>query len=405
MTDRWPRFTRLRLTVPLLAALAVAGCQSADNELTVVVIPKGLTHEFWQSIHRGAERAAADLNAAGRARPVRIIWDGPLRERDSLEQIRIVDRRISYGVNGIVLAPQHSQTMTAPVHRAVDAGIPVVIIDSGLNRPDLFIKYVATDNYNGGKLAAEHLLRVLEQAGNKAPRLVLFRYAVGSESTEQREKGFEDEVNRRIKEQKDRGEPAITWVSTDKYAGATRDSAQREASPLISQFRDQIDGIFAVNESAAGGMLTVLRSLGLAGKVHLMGFDSSPDLLQAVRTGEIDGLIVQDPYLMGYLATWTLVKHLEGSRVNGGDLSLAPKFHLTTFEEEPVVNDGKKGKYLSTGEYIIVRDKRPYWPTSNMWDVDEPGAKKLFDPEHQRQRVISPKLWPVREDAAGKGRP
>jgi ribose transport system substrate-binding protein len=379
MSDRRLHRPRLRIAGPLLAALALAGCQPAAPDLSVAVIPKGLTHEFWQSIHRGAERAEADLNAAGRERPVRVIWDGPLRERDSLEQIRIVDRRISYGVDGIVLAPQHSQTMVAPVQRAVDAGIPVVIIDSGLNRPDLYLKYVATDNYNGGKLAAEHLLRVLEQAGNLAPRVVLFRYAVGSESTEQREKGFEDEVNRRIAEQKARGEPTITWVSNDKYAGATRDTAQREASPLISQFRDQIDGIFAVNESSAGGMLTVLRSLGLAGKVHLMGFDSSPDLLQAVQTGEIDGLIVQDPYRMGYLGTWLTVKHIDGYDVNAGG----------------------REKNFSTGENVIVRDKRLFPPMPNMFNADERAARELFDPDLQRQRTITPPTLPRLTAAKG----
>ena len=109
---------------------AAAGCAPAPPEYRVVVIPKGLTHEFWQSIHRGAARAGEDL-ARELGRPVEVIWDGPLRERDALEQIRIVDRRISTRVDGIVLAPQHSQTLVGPVHRALEQGIPTVVIDSG----------------------------------------------------------------------------------------------------------------------------------------------------------------------------------------------------------------------------------------------------------------------------------
>src|SRR5438874_3948845 len=130
--------------VPLLP-----GCHEPEAAFTVVVIPKGLSHEHWQSVHRGADRCAADLLAEEGLR-VRIVFDGPLRERDAIEQIRIVDRRVATGASGIVLAPQHSRTMTACVERADDAGVPVVIIDSGLAEPGHFIKYVATDNYNGG---------------------------------------------------------------------------------------------------------------------------------------------------------------------------------------------------------------------------------------------------------------
>src|SRR3954463_959006 len=139
---------RLLLTV---FALAVAGCQRPAADLRIAVIPKGMTHEFWQSIHRGAVRAADDLRQTDNLN-VEVIWDGPLRERDALAQIRIVDRRISTRVDGIVLAPQHSQTMVGPVQRAVEQHIPVVVIDSGLDRPDLTIKYFATDNRNGGRL-------------------------------------------------------------------------------------------------------------------------------------------------------------------------------------------------------------------------------------------------------------
>src|SRR5919201_1425089 len=95
-------------------------------------------------------------------------------------QPRIGDRRISTRVDAIVLAPQHSQTMVPPVRRAVEQHIPVVIIDSGLDDRDLIVKYIATDNYNGGVLAARRLLDVLKAEGKAAPRIILLRYAVGS---------------------------------------------------------------------------------------------------------------------------------------------------------------------------------------------------------------------------------
>src|SRR5262249_34516689 len=150
--------------------------------------------------------------------------------RDAMEQIRIVDRRVSAGVTGVVLAPQHSQTMAAPVQRAVEHGVPVVVIDSGLERDDLYVKYVATNNYRGRWLAGRHLIKLLRADGKNEPRLVLFRYQYGSESTMQREQGFEDYVNAYIKA--NGLDPARVWLSTDKYAGATKDSALKEATPL-----------------------------------------------------------------------------------------------------------------------------------------------------------------------------
>ncbi|MBL8793724.1 MAG: substrate-binding domain-containing protein [Planctomycetia bacterium] len=341
-----------------LLSLGLAGCAPPDDILRIVVIPKGLTHEFWQSIQRGAEQAAADLTAQGT--PTRIIWDGPLRERDALAQIRIVDRHVSTQVAGIVLAPQHSQTLTAPVQRAVEQGVPVVIIDSGIARPELALKYVATDNYQGGRLSARHLLRVLREKDGKAvPRLVLFRYQVGSESTERREQGFEDEVNDFIREHQ--LDPQAVWLSKDQYASATKDSAMKAAAPLVNRLRDRIDGIFAPNESSASGMLETLRSLGLNGQVRLMGFDTSDPLLQGIEAGDLDGVIAQDPYRMGYLGVWTLARYLKGDDVNAGGTQ----------------------RNLGTGEYVITRD-----------NLHQPEIQALIRPELQRARQLEPPVFP-----------
>src|SRR5439155_15309070 len=121
-----------------------------------------------------ADRAAADLKKQF-GFDVEVLWDGPLKENDAQEQINIIERNVARRVHGIVLAPQHSETMVPPVERAVQHGVPVVIIDSGLARPDLYLKYVATDNYAGGRLAARRLLDVLAKDGKPAPRLVLVR--------------------------------------------------------------------------------------------------------------------------------------------------------------------------------------------------------------------------------------
>src|SRR5437667_6385979 len=130
----------------VVACLALCGCGGAKQayKYRIAVIPKGLTHEFWQSIHRGALRAAADLKAQ-KGIAVDIDWDGPLKENEAQAQISIIDRKIAARVSGIVLAPQHSETMVPPVRKAVEAHIPVVVIDSGLSPEgqQLMVKYVA----------------------------------------------------------------------------------------------------------------------------------------------------------------------------------------------------------------------------------------------------------------------
>ncbi|GIW87883.1 MAG: hypothetical protein KatS3mg108_2207 [Isosphaeraceae bacterium] len=209
----------------------------------IMVIPKGATHVHWQSVHYGAQRAAAEL---GR---VELLWLAPTKEDDRLEQIALVQRAVAARVDGIVIAPLDAQALVAPIEDAIGAGIPVVIIDSALasSQP---VAYVATDNYRGGVLAAERLAELLDGQG----RVILLRYAPNSEATEQREKGFTDTIARY---------PGITLISQDQYAGATAESAQRIAQQLITRFRGEFDGIFTPNESSTVGMLRALEDAGM----------------------------------------------------------------------------------------------------------------------------------------------
>jgi ribose transport system substrate-binding protein len=353
------------LAAALGACIALSGgCGGCGDsqpaaKYKIAVIPKGLTHEFWQSVHRGAEQAGRDSTEQGIS--TQILWDGPYKEDDAKDQIDLIQVMLSKKVNGIVLAPQHSETMVDPVKRAVRQGVPVVVIDSGLNAEDEIVKYIATDNYHGGEVAAENLLRILREEGTTAPKLVLFRYAVGSESTEKREKGFIDFVEKEIKKQEEAGvneDERIRWLSKDQYAGATKETAKDAAAPLINRLRERgIDGIFAVNESAAAGMLSALRSQKnkIPNKVHFVGFDSSDDLLQGLEAGDIDGLVVQDPYKMGYLGVWTMVQYLEG------------------FDVTP------QGKREGTGENWVTKA-----------NLNDKCTRELFEPDLQKARTIKP---------------
>ncbi len=291
--------------IPLLFVLCAVliGCTATPNgkkKLTIAVIPKGTTHEFWKSIHAGSNKAAAELAAQGTE--IEVIWKGPLREDDREQQIQVVEGFAAQGVSGIVLAPLDNRALVRPVADARQAGVPTVIIDSGLESDDI-VSFVATDNRKGGSLAADRMGQLLDGKG----KVLVLRYAEGSASTTERETGFLEQIKQKF--------PEIELVSTDQYAGATRDTAKRAAENLLNRFGDQVQGIFTPNESSTAGMLLALQDIGKAGKVSFVGFDVSQNFIDAMNKGELHGIVVQNPFNMGYLGVRTMVDNLLGRTV------------------------------------------------------------------------------------------
>jgi ribose transport system substrate-binding protein len=280
----------MRLPLALAALALPLASHAADYQ--IAVIPKGTTHEYWKSINAGAVKAQRELLAA--ATNVTLIWKGPLLEDDREQQIQVVENFVGRGVSAIVLAPLDSRALVAPVEDAIKAGIPVVIIDSAL-KSTMPSSTVATDNRKGGQIGARRLGTLLGGKG----RVVMLRYEVGSASTEEREAGFLDVMKSEF--------PGIELISTDQYGGATRETAFKAAQNLLNRFGAQMDGIFACNESTASGTLLALREQGLTGKVKFVGFDANDQLVKALRQGDVQGLVVQDPFKMGYLGVMTAV--------------------------------------------------------------------------------------------------
>lgn len=290
---------RLGLTLALIT-LTSCGKKTEGNAYTIAVIPKGTTHEFWKSIHAGAVKAQQELAAKGVL--VEVIWKGPLREDDRDQQIQVVENFTSRKVSGIVLAPLDSQALVNPVESAVQAGIPVIVMDSGL-KSDKYVSFVATDNFKGGQLAGEYLAKLLNGKGN----VILLRYAVGSASTEEREKGFLEAMTKF---------PEIKLISADQYAGATRETAYQASQNLLNRFGNEVNGLFCVNEPSTIAMTKALRDIGKGGgKVKMIGFDAGSQSVLDMKNGDVQGLAVQNPVLMGYLSVMTMVKHLQGEKV------------------------------------------------------------------------------------------
>jgi len=330
-------FLRL-LRLVALAVLAftlgdVAACSRGQSSkaYAIGVVPKGTTHEFWKSIHAGAIKAARELD--GRGIKVNITWKGPLREDDREQQVQVIEGFLSQGMNGIVLAPLDERALVRPVEEAKRAGIPTVIIDSDL-ASDQTVSFVATDNLKGGELAADRMGQLL---GNKG-RVLLLRYQEGSASTTFRENGFLQRMKGAY--------PGITVISSDQYAGPTRDTAKRTAENLLNRFGSNLQGIFCVNESSTAGTLLALQDIDKAGKIAFIGFDSSQPFIDALQNGQLQGLVVQNPVNMGYLGVMTMVDHLQGKRVQ---------------------------RRIDTGVWMITRD-----------NLDTPQSQELLKPPIDR---------------------
>lgn len=302
-------FSRLIPCLALSLMVSLFGCGQADRQssgekgsdaparLRIAVIPKGTSHEYWKTIHAGAIKAGRELD-------VEIIWKGPQKEDDREQQIQVVQNFSTSNVSGIVLAPLDAKALVNPVREATRAGIPVVIIDSGLEAEvgKDYISYVATDNYQGGVLSARRLGEKMGGAG----QAILLRYQEGSASTELREDGFLDTLKKEF--------PGIQVVSDNQHAGPTTESGMQAAQRLLSQFPN-IQGFYCPNESSTFGTLRALEEDGRAGKIIFVGFDSSEKLVQGMREGKIHGLALQNPLKMSYLGVKTMVSHLRGEKV------------------------------------------------------------------------------------------
>jgi ribose transport system substrate-binding protein len=293
--------TRRAAIALLLFAAACSRTRTGTDPaaLTIAVIPKGTSHAFWQSIHAGAAKAGKELG-------VTIVWRGPLREDERESQISEVERFVTSGVSGMVLAPLDEVALAQPVAEAKRNNIPVVVIDSGLKGND-YVSFVATDNRLAGRLAGEHLATLLHDKG----RVVLLRYAEGSDSTLQREAGFLEAIQSR---------PGLQIVSANQYGGADVEGAYKKSEALLSGLKRadgtlDVDGIFTPNESTTLAMMRVLVDNGWSGKVKFIGFDASESLLKGMRDGHLDAVVVQDPVKMGYLGVKTVVAHIHGEKV------------------------------------------------------------------------------------------
>ncbi len=273
--------------------LAIGFARKKGSSLqSIAVVPKGTTHIYWQSVRKGAEKAGNEFG-------YKILWTGPERETDRERQIQIVEDFIEQRVAGVVLAPCDAKALAPSVERLFASKIPCVIIDSGIDTPK-YVSFAATDNYQGGALAARRMGKILGGAG----KIVVVKYVPGSASTTDRENGFIDTLAKEFPDIK---------ITDAKYGQDTVETALQATEDLLTKNPD-LNGLFACNSSTSVGAMQAIQSQRRK-EVKMIGFDSETALVNGLKDGLIDSLVVQDPAKMGYEGVKSVALARKGKEV------------------------------------------------------------------------------------------
>jgi len=278
----------LLISFALLAFAALAGCQREPSKV-IGVVPKGANHIFWQTVRAGAVKVAREKGYA-------VDWQAPELEIDSSRQIAIVESMINRRVAGIALAPVDRKALVSVVERAAAQGIPVAIFDSAIDTTKR-ISYVATDNVEGGRLAARRLAQIIGQKG----KVAVITFMPGSAATEDRTHGFEDEMRTKF--------PGINIVARQ-FGMANRAKAMSVTENVMTAHPD-LAGVFADNESSSSGAVQALKTRG-SRQLKMVAFDHAENLVEDLKAGWIDSLVVQNPFQMGEEATRAILAKIAG---------------------------------------------------------------------------------------------
>lgn len=281
---------RREFTAAAASAMAAGSACGRSARRVIGVIPKATSHLFFVSIHAGVDKAAKEFG-------VEVLWNGPNDETDHNRQIQILDAMVAQRVSAIAISATDERALTGPVKRAIQAGIPVTVFDSGVETQD-YVTFVSTDNKGAGVVAAERLGALVGGKG----KVAMVMQKPGGNSTGLRESAFEATIAAR--------KPGVV-IEARQYCMADRARALAAAENILTAHPD-LAGLFCSSEAASLGTIQALRSRGAAGKVRLVTFDTSETHVEALGDGTIDLMLVQDAVEIGYQAVASLVRKLRG---------------------------------------------------------------------------------------------
>lgn len=309
---------------------AEATTESSDDAYEITVIIKATDSDYWQSVLLGAEAAAAESNGT-----IKITTAGPKSETDIDEQVTILENTIIAEPDGIVIASISSDATVPAVEDAESKGIPVATVDNKLNT-DKYTQHLATDHYNAASTAAEDMVARWEEAGIdlEGKKVGVLSADSGSAVNQARCEGFVDKIAELV--------PNVEILEIQ-YCDNDIQKALDATDNLILANEDLI-GLFGDNNHMGDGIANSIGQNDMGGKILAYAFDSDDTEIEAIRAGDLTGIVVQNPYGMGYEGVLAVVSKLEGNSVEQDVVSqttLVTKENLDEAEVQALLYPGK----------------------------------------------------------------
>ncbi|BBL80682.1 ABC transporter substrate-binding protein [Rubrobacter xylanophilus] len=305
----------LVLLAAVAAALVLAACaevreqgggqqgggEGQQGPIELAVVPKAVGFDFWETVREGAVCAAR--RAEGE---VDVQWDGVAQETDVTGQVNLLQNFITQGVDGLVYAATDARVLHDVTRQALDQGITVVNIDSGTDPQPENVPVFATDNVAAAERATEYLV---EQLGPDGGKVAFIPFQPGTATNDTRTQGFKNVLEEN---------PQVELVA-EQSSESNYNRALQVTEDILTAHPD-LDAIYAANEPGVLGAAEAVRSAGKAGEIIIVGWDTAPDELKAVREGVVSALIAQNPFRMGYDGVNAAVRMIRtGEQVEGGD--------------------------------------------------------------------------------------
>lgn len=289
MKNRTKIFLAIGISIVLLAIMtffALGGnldkinsrSENPSAKKKVVFLTKSTKSAFWKSAYAGANAGSTEYN-------LELICEGPSTEEDYETQNAMIEKAIKDKVDAIVFSAVDFEANADAITRAAESGIKIIAVDSRVNSPKVSC-YIGTNNYEAGRMAAEEVLR------NPEPKLSIgiVNFDKNSENGQTRELGFRETV------QQDARAEIVASVNVK----STIEDAKRATIQMLKEHRE-MNVIVTFNEWTSLGVGYAVKELGLADEVQVIAFDSNVVSIEMLESGEVDALIVQNPYAMGYL--------------------------------------------------------------------------------------------------------
>lgn len=279
----------------------------------ISIIGKDDSSSYWTNVKKGVMQAADDLNKElgyKGSDKIKVTYNAPAKSEDIDEQVNILDEELSRYPDAVGIASIDSAACSVQFDLATANGIPVISLDSG-NEYKGIQCIVKTDNEDAARTGAYKLANEIGDEG----QVILVVHDSNSETAKERAKSFEEEIKNNY--------PSVSIVETiycdklddlkkkiavekdpnmseDLQKSAVEKMTDDEVMQYYLKKYPDLKGVFGTNESSTIFALEALQKTELAGKVALVGFDISEEQIAAMKNGEISGLVVQNPFGMGY---------------------------------------------------------------------------------------------------------